>query len=358
LRTRTIPAGIRLALLSAALFGISTPLAKVLLAGLQPQVLAGLLYLGSGIGLGFVCLARSRLGERGRGTVVETAITRRDLPWLAGAIASGGVIAPVLLLAGLAKTPASVGSLLLNLEAVFTALLAWIVFQENVDRRIFLGMSAIVMGGVLLSWSNRVTASGVIGPLLIGAACLAWAVDNNLTQKVSAGDPVQIAGAKGLIAGTVNLALGLILGGAVPQGLRVVGALGVGLLGYGVSLVLYVRAMRDLGTARTSAYFALAPFVGAGVGLVVFREPLTSRFLAAAALMALGLWLHLSERHEHEHVHEAMLHTHLHVHDQHHQHAHGPNDPPGEPHSHPHRHEPMAHAHPHFPDIHHRHRHD
>src|SRR5262249_49384759 len=155
----------------------------------------------------------------------------------------------------------------------------------------------------------------------------------------------------------VNLALGLTLGGAVPGGLRVVGAVVVGLLGYGVSLVLYVRAMRDLGTVRTGAYFALAPFVGAVVGLVAFGEPLTSRFVVAAGLMALGLWRPLSERPEHEHVHEPMLHTHVHVHDEHHRHAHGPEDPLGEPHSHPHRHEPIVHTHSHYPDIHHRHGH-
>jgi drug/metabolite transporter (DMT)-like permease len=351
--TRVPTQGIRLALLAAVLFGASTPMAKALLEDMTPQVLAGLLYFGSGAGLALIWLVR----QRRRGATVEAPITRRDLPWLAGAIGCGGVLAPVLLMAGLTRTAASVASLLLNLEAVFTALLAWIVFRENVDRRIFLGMAAIVAGGVVLSWPTRVTASGAVGPLLISAACLGWAVDNNLTQKVSAGDPVQIAGAKGLIAGTVNLALGLMLGGAVPVGPRIVSAVLVGLVGYGVSLVLYVRAMRDLGTARTGAYFALAPFVGAGVGLFVFREPLTTHFLVAAALMALGLWLHLSERHEHEHIHEPMVHTHLHVHDQHHQHTHGQEDPPGEPHSHPHRHEPMAHAHPHYPDIHHRHRH-
>jgi drug/metabolite transporter (DMT)-like permease len=356
--TRASSQGIRLALLSATLFGVSTPLAKVLLAGLQPQVLAGLLYFGSGLGLALFWLARRRRREPGKESVLEAPVTRRDLPWLAGAIGAGGIIAPVLLLAGLAKTPASVASLLLNLETVFTALLAWIVFRENVDRRIFLGMVAIVAGGVSLSWPSRLTPAGVAGPFLISAACLGWAVDNNLTQKVSAGDPVQVAGAKGLIAGAVNLTLGLILGGAVPLTPAIAGALVVGLFGYGVSLVLYVRAMRDLGTARTGAYFALAPFGGAAVGLLLFREPFTWRFAVAAGLMGIGLWLHLSERHEHQHVHEPMVHTHLHRHDEHHQHAHSPDDPPGEPHSHPHLHERMVHFHPHYPDIHHRHGHN
>ncbi len=345
--------GIRLALLAAVLFGVSTPLAKELLTGLAPQVLAGLLYLGSGIGLALFWLARQRRG----GAVVEAPITRRDLPWLAGAIACGGVIAPVVLMAGLVRTPASTASLLLNLEGVFTALIAWVVFRENVDRRIFVGMAAIVAGGILLSWPHRLAHSGAIGPLFISSACLGWAVDNNLTQKVSAGDPVQIAGAKGMISGTVNLALGLILGGAVGSGPRIAGALVVGLVGYGVSLVLYVLAMRDLGTARTGAYFALAPFVGAAVGLLLFHEPVTARFLAAAAAMALGLWLHLSERHEHEHVHEPLRHTHRHVHDEHHTHEHGSADPPGEPHTHEHFHPRLVHRHPHYPDIHHRHPH-
>jgi drug/metabolite transporter (DMT)-like permease len=352
--TRAPAKGVRLALLAALLFGVSTPLAKALLADIAPQILAGLLYLGSGVGLTLVWLAR----QGRQGAASEAPITRRDLPWLSGAIGCGGVLAPVLLMAGLARAPASTASLLLNLEGVFTAVLAWVVFRENVDRRIFLGMVAIVVGGVLLAWPDRGSPVSVVGPLLISAACFGWAVDNNLTQKVSAGDPVQIAGLKGLVAGTVNLALGLILGGAVPLGPRMAGAILMGLLGYGVSLVLYVRAMRDLGTARTGAYFALAPFVGAGIGLLLFREPLTSQFLIAATLMALGLWLHLSERHEHEHLHEAMRHSHLHVHDEHHQHAHGHGDPVGEPHSHTHRHEPLVHTHPHYPDIHHRHRHN
>jgi drug/metabolite transporter (DMT)-like permease len=352
-QARASARGIQLALIAAVLFGLSTPLAKALLVGVSPQVLAGLLYVGSGTGLGLFWLARTRRG----GHAAEAPITRRDLPWLAGAIAAGGGIAPALLMAGLTRTPASTAALMLNLEGVFTALIAWVVFRENVDRRIAFGMGAIVAGGVLLSWQGKVGYSGWAGPWLITAACLGWAVDNNLTQKVSAGDPVQIAGAKGLIAGTVNLALGLVLGAVVPLGPQLAGALIVGLLGYGVSLVLYVRAMRELGTARTGAYFALAPFVGASVGLLLFKEPLTWPFLVAAALMGLGLWLHLSERHEHQHVHEPTLHTHLHRHDEHHHHAHASDDPLGEPHSHPHQHELIVHAHPHYPDIHHRHGH-
>jgi drug/metabolite transporter (DMT)-like permease len=346
-------AGIGKALAAAMLFGLSTPLAKALLIDVTPQVLAGLLYLGSGVGLAlFWMFQRARSGARG-----EAPLVGRDLPWLAGAIAAGGVAAPVLLMAGLARTPASTASLLLNVEGVFTALIAWVVFRENVDRRIGFGMAAIIAGGILLSWAGRFTIADSVGPLLVIAACLGWAIDNNLTQKVSAGDPVEIAGLKGLIAGVVNLGLGLALHGMLPSAGQLVGALLVGFMGYGVSLVLYVLAMRELGTARTGAYFSLAPFVGALAGLVLFKEPITPLLLAAALLMSIGIRLHLTERHEHEHVHEPLRHTHRHQHDAHHQHVHGPQDPLGEPHVHEHEHPHLMHRHPHFPDIHHRHEH-
>ena len=342
--------GVWLALLAAALFGASTPLAKALLAGTSPQLLAGLLYLGSGTGLLFVSLL-------GRGREREASLSRADFPWLAGAIVSGGVIAPVLLMYGLLRTPASSASLLLNLEAVFTSFIAWLLFREHVHFRIALGMLAIVAGGALLSWEGQVSWGPAWGPLAIAAACLCWAVDNNLTQKVSAADPVQIAQLKGLVAGVVNTSLAFSLGARLPAPLPLAGALLVGFLGYGLSLVWFVLALRQLGTARTGAYFSLAPFIGSALGLVLYREQPTGLFLAAAALMALGLWLHLSERHEHWHEHELLEHSHVHVHDEHHRHEHSSDDPPGEPHTHLHRHEGLRHAHPHYPDIHHRHPH-
>jgi drug/metabolite transporter (DMT)-like permease len=342
--------GVGLALVAAVLFGLSAPAAKLLLRGVAPQLLAGLLYLGSGLGLLLVWIS-SRRGPR------EAPLSRRDVPWLAGAIVAGGLVGPVLLMAGLARAPASSASLLLNLEGVFTALIAWFVFRENFDRRIALGMLAIVAGGVVLSWEGRVEWGGLAGPLLVAGATLSWGLDNNLTQKGSAGDPVEIAMLKGLVAGCVNTAIAAGLGAGRPTVPRLGAGLLLGFLSYGVSLVLFVLALRHLGTARTGAYFSSAPFVGATLSIVVFRERPSPFFLAGGALMALGVWLHVTERHEHEHAHEAMEHEHLHVHDEHHQHAHTPNDPPGEPHSHRHRHEPMVHTHPHYPDIHHRHGH-
>ena len=341
------------ALLSAALFGASTPFAKQLLGQLPPVLLAGVLYLGSGLGLLAWLVVRQAL-RRGDGGL---SLAASDYPWLGGAIAAGGVLAPVLLVSGLARTDAAAASLLLNLEAVLTAAIAWVVFQENVDRRVFLGMAAIVAGGVLLSWQEVPRGGSLAGPLLVAGACVAWAVDNNLTRRVSGGDAAAIACLKGLVAGSVNVVLAWLLGASVPSLQGLTAAAVVGFLGYGVSLALFIVALRHLGTARTGAYFSVAPFFGAALALVLLDERATMLFWIAAALMALGVRLHLTERHEHEHLHEPLEHGHVHVHDAHHQHAHDASWDGREPHAHPHRHEPMVHSHPHYPDLHHRHGH-
>lgn len=339
-----------LAFLSAALFGMSTPAAKALLDAIDPAVLAGLFYCGAGIGIAILRRVSTR-------PAAATALAPADMPWLAGAIALGGIVGPALLMFGLARTDASAASLLLTLEGVATALIAWFVFHENFDRRIALGMALLVAGAVVLSWSGTPTVSGLAGPLAIVGACLAWGLDNNLTRKVSLADPLQIVQLKGLIAGPVTLALGLAAGGALPPITSALIAGVVGFLGYGVSLALFVLALRDLGTARTGAYFSTAPFLGTVAAVLLLHEPVTFQLVAAGALMALGVWLHLTERHEHPHRHELMEHSHMHVHDEHHQHEHAPDDPEGEPHAHPHRHAPMRHTHPHLPDMHHTHRH-
>lgn len=339
------------ALLAAALFGASTPLAKLLVGELPPVLLAGLLYLGSGMGLALVRLLRDR-GWKASG------LAPAEWPWLLGAILFGGVLGPVALLFGLTYTSGSTASLLLNLEAVLTALLAWFVFKESADRRIVLGMVAIVAGGAVLSWPTGDTGSSHwIGPILIALACLCWAIDNNLTRKVSASDALFIAVSKGLIAGTVNSLLAWSMGALLPDTAIALSTLAVGLLGYGISLVLFVLALRGLGTARTGAYFSTAPFIGAALSVVLLGESPSGVFWLAAALMALGVWLHLTERHEHEHTHQPLAHTHSHVHDADHQHAHEFAWDGREPHEHWHQHPAMTHKHPHFPDIHHRHRH-
>ena len=345
--------GAGLALLSAFLFGVSTPLAKLLLREIDPWMLAGLLYLGSGLGLLIVKTVVRSLGSGHN----EAALQGGGWFWLSLATLCGGVTGPVLLMVGLAHTPATTAALLLNLEGVLTAVLAWFVFRENFDRRIALGMAAIVAGGVVLTLGGSLSISAVLGPLLIAGACLAWGIDNNLTRKISLADPVQIALLKGCVAGVVNVGIAFGFGSTLPPLGPLSAAVAVGFAGYGVSLVLFVVALRYIGTARTGAYFSLAPFFGGLIAVLVLREPVTAQLVGAGLLMALGVWLHLTERHEHEHSHEELAHEHRHVHDQHHQHSHDGGEPPGEPHSHWHVHAHLRHSHAHFPDIHHRHEH-
>lgn len=339
--------GVPAALGAALLFGAGTPFAKLLLHNVNPWLLAGLLYLGSGVGLTLYRLLT-------RAPTVR--LSPQEAPWFVGAILSGGVVGPVLLMLGLTGMPASGASLLLNAEGVFTALLAWFAFKENFDRRIALGMVVIVVGALILSWPGEARFAGMWPALAIMAACFAWGIDNNLTRKVSLTDATWIASVKGLTAGTVNLTLALIAGASLPPLPNLGGAMAVGFLAYGVSLALFVVALRHLGTARTGAYFSVAPFFGALLALAM-GEAITLPLVLAGSLMALGIWLHLTERHEHEHTHDMLLHEHEHVHDEHHQHPHGYPVAPGTKHSHRHVHEVMTHSHSHFPDAHHRHKH-
>jgi drug/metabolite transporter (DMT)-like permease len=349
------PAAVLAALASAALFGVSTPAAKALLGVVDPVILAGLFYCGAGIGIAMLrALAAPILNAP---AARQQPLARRDYGWLAGAIALGGVAGPVLLMLGLSRTPAATASLLLTLEGVATALLAWFVFHENFDRRIALGMACLAVGAAMVSWSGTPTLESLGGPLAIIAACIAWGVDNNLTRKVSLADPLQIVQLKGLIAGPVNLLLGLWAGASLPGPLEIVVGGLVGFVCYGLSLALFVIALRHLGAARTGAYFSTAPFIGAATAVVASQQPLSIQLIAAGALMAVGVWLHVTERHAHTHTHARMVHAHAHTHDEHHRHVHGPQDPPGEPHTHVHEHEALTHSHPHMPDMHHDHRH-
>lgn len=347
-RTHLFTSGVAAALGAALLFGASTPLAKLLLRDISPWLLASLFYLGSGIGLTlFRVLTRA----------APVRLADGEAGWLAGAVLSGGVIGPVLLMFGLTGMPASGAALLLNAEGVLTALLAWIVFNENFDRRIALGMAAIALGAVTLSWPGEARFTGALPALAVLGACLAWGIDNNLTRKVSLTDATWIAAVKGMAAGSVNLMLAFALGERLPDWPSTAAAMGVGLLAYGVSLVLFVVSMRHLGTARSGAYFSVAPFFGSVLALAT-GETLTPQLAIAGALMTIGIWLHLTERHEHDHAHAVMTHSHEHTHDEHHQHAHEIPVAPGVKHTHLHRHEALVHSHAHFPDAHHReHRH-
>jgi drug/metabolite transporter (DMT)-like permease len=348
------PAGAAAALASAVLFGASTPLAKLLLDAVDPLLLAGLLYLGSGIGLSLLRLA-SRFWNRH--APAEAPLGGRQWLWLGLAILFGGVAAPGLLMYGLTGITAAAASLLLNLEAIFTVLLAWLVFGEGIGGRVALGMAAIAAGVAILSWQGGEAAGSLVAVGAIALACLGWALDNNLTRKIALADPVQIAALKGLTAGVVNTTLAWWMGARVPSLATAGSAALVGLVGYGASLVLFVRALRVAGAARTGAYFSLAPFFGGVLSVGLFGEPLSMRLVTAGVLMAAGVWLHLTERHEHAHAHLDVVHTHSHVHDEHHQHAHDGGATPSEPHAHRHRHRRLTHRHPHFPDVHHGHPH-
>ncbi len=350
--------GVRAALLAAVLFGAGTPLAKLLLGQVSPWLMAGLLYCGSGLGLGLL-----RLLRRARPAALEppaAPLARADRLPLAGAVLCGGVAAPVLLMWGLASMPASGASLLLNAESVFTAVLAWVVFRENVDRRVLLGLVAIVAGAVVLSVPTGAALGGPWPSLAVLGACLAWGLDNNLTRQVALADATWLAAVKGAVAGPVNLALALALGAPWPPAPLVAAALALGFVTYGVSLSLFIVGLRHVGTARAGAYFAVAPFCGAALALVL-GEPITWPLVVAGALMGLGVWLHLTERHAHAHVHAPLTHTHAHTHDAHHRHPHPdgavPEGSGTDGHVHEHTHDPLAHTHEHYPDAHHRHPH-
>jgi len=335
-----------LALASAVLFGAAAPAIKPITGAMHPVLLAGLLYLGSFLGL---------VAARSFRPAHEARLQRRDLPMLVGAIAAGGLVAPVLLVWGLSGLAASAASLLLASEAVLTMLLAALIFREAVAPRVWIAALLILAATAILAWTPGLAMPLSLHALAILAACLLWGLDNNLSARISLADPFAIATWKGLVAGGVNAALGLALAPAVPE-MSWLGAAAVGAIGYGASLVLYLLALRHLGAARTAAHFGTAPFFGAALAVAFLGEPLNAPLLTAFVLTGAATWLALTERHGHEHPHEAMEHEHRHVHDEHHQHAHRGDEGP-EPHSHPHRHAPLRHRHAHFPDLHHRHRH-
>lgn len=340
--------------LAAALFGISAPLAKLLLEGVDPIVLAGLLYLGAGIALGATMIFLSARGQSRR----EARLERRDVPWLAGAILTGGVIGPILLLLGLQQTPAATASLLLNFEVVATGLIAFTLFQESVGRTTWVAIAAVAVGGALLSLDLSLGWGISAEAILILCACLAWGLDNNFTGKISLKDPNRIVAIKGLAAGAFSLLLGLGLGRPFPALQRMLWALALGSVGYGASIALFVQSLRRVGAARTGALFGIAPFIGVALSLLIFRQLPQVTFFFALPLMILAAVLLAREKHEHEHLHTGETHTHSHKHaDTHHAHEHAGNDPEIASHVHEHTHEKLSHSHSHNPDPHHRHEH-
>lgn len=337
-------------LLAAALFGASAPFSKLLLPHVGPLTLAALLYLGAALPL---WLAR----WFGDAPAVEAPLRRSDLPPLSAIVLLGGVVGPVCLMLGLQRVSGVSGSLLLNLEGPLTIAIAITVFREHLSPRELGAAALIVSGAGVLSLAPGPVRGHWTGALLVACACAAWAMDNNLTQRLSTKDPRAIVRVKALGAGVCNLALAFGVGESLPRWPVCLAALVLGALSYGASILLDVYALRLLGAAREAAFFATAPFIGALLAVPLLGEGLGPAALGAMAVMALGVVLLLRARHGHLHAHEALAHEHLHVHDAHHQHAHPPGTPEGEPHAHWHEHAPTVHDHPHVADLHHRHPH-
>jgi drug/metabolite transporter (DMT)-like permease len=337
---------------AAVLFGMSAPVAKLLVPSAGVFVLAALLYLGAGASLTVVDFAKRRTDR-----IRDARLRRADLPLLGAITLLGGVVGPVLMLLGLKHVSGVAGALLLNLEAPLTIVLAVTWFREHLGRRAALAISAILAGSFFVAWRPGVVRAELVGALLLGGACVAWAADNNLTQKISARDPIAIVRWKALGAGTCNLVIALALGESLPAPPIVAAALAVGVVSYGLSIVLDTYALRLLGAAREAAFFATAPFIGALAAVLILGDRPSISMVAAAAAMLAGVVLLVTERHTHEHTHEELEHDHLHSHDEHHQHAHEPGQGTTEPHAHPHRHASLTHNHAHLPDAHHRHRH-
>lgn len=333
------------ALLAALFFGASAPIAKLLLGDVPPVLMAAFLYLGSGAGISLIKLVqRLRRNER------EAGIRRPDVGWLAGAIISGGILAPIILMISLQNTPASTASLLLNFEGVGTTLIALFFFRESISRRALGAILVITLASIFLSTDFSSGFGFSLGALGVILACVLWGVDNNFTRNISAKDPLTIVAWKGLVAGSFSLLLGLGLGQQLPDLGLILRILLLGFISYGLSTMLFIYSMRGLGAARTSALYGTAPLAGVILSILIFRDPLTPLFLLAAVLMVAGAYLLANEEHAHFHIHMPVIHEHRHSHDEFHIH-----DGHAETHSHEHEHPHTEHEHGHMPDIHHRH---
>lgn len=345
------------ALFAAALFGASAPFAKLLLGQVEPVLLAGLLYLGSGLSAALLWLGQR---AQAKGVTVEAGLVWQEWPWLMGAVLAGGVVAPIVLLFSLRGTAAATASLLLNFEGLATTLIAVLFFQEAISRKIAGAIGLIAAASIILSWDNQGEWGFSWGALGILLACILWGLDNNFTRRISAKNPLTIVTVKGLAAGSFSLVLGLILGNPLPGWPTLLGAMVLGSLSYGLSILLFILSMRELGAARSSALFSTAPFIGALLSFLILRDPLDGRFVLGLLVMGLGAFLLVGEDHGHTHHHRFLAHEHRHHHDDdHHIHEHtGEPLTPDQAHAHPHEHSAGEHEHPHTPDLHHHHEHD
>lgn len=338
------------AIMAAVLFGASAPIAKLLLGEVEPISMASFLYLGSGFGLLIYRLIFKQTG-------IEAKIVKTDIKWLLGAIFAGGVAAPIVLMFSLKNAPASTASLLLNFESVATTLIAALIFKEAIGKRIWTAILIITGASILLSFDFKDEWGFSIGALGVVLACTLWGVDNNFTRNISAKDPIITVMIKGIVAGGVSLILVFVANNILPNIIQILEIMVLGFFSYGLSVVLFILAMRDLGASRTSAFFSSAPFIGVLLSFGIFHELPNYMFYIAVPIMIIGVVLILLEEHAHIHLHEVMEHEHRHRHDdEHHNHKHNEGESVIE-HSHLHMHKQTEHSHKHTPDIHHRHKH-
>lgn len=341
------------ALLAALFFGASAPISKLLLGDVPPVLMAAFLYLGSGTGISLVKLVQ-RISSHHR----EAGIKSPDVKWLAGAIISGGITAPIVLMISLKNTPASTASLLLNFEGVATTLIALFFFRESISRRALTAILVITLASIFLSTNFQSGFGFSLGALGVILACVLWGVDNNFTRNISAKDPLTIVAWKGIVSGIFSLTLGLSLGQRLPIVATILSILLLGFISYGLSIVLFIYSMRGLGAARTSALYSTAPLAGVLLSIIIFKDPVTLLFGFAAVLMIAGALLLANEEHAHFHIHMPVVHEHRHSWtDEFHQHE-EMNEAVGKSHSHEHEHPRTMHKHGHMPDIHHRHGHE
>ncbi|WP_342757348.1 DMT family transporter [Kineothrix sedimenti] len=339
-----------MAILAAVCYGISAPVSKILLGELSPIFMASLLYLGAGAGMLIVNLLRGKKSER-----KEAKITRTELPYVAGMIILD-IGAPIFLMIGLSLTTSANASLMNNFEIVATAVIALVIFKEAIGKRMWMAIFLITVSSMILSVEDFSTFSFSIGSIFVLLACVCWGFENNCTRMLSLKDPFEIVIIKGFGSGFGSLLIAAASSEIIFHGAYIVCSLLLGFVSYGLSIFFYIRAQRELGAARTSAYYAASPFIGVFLSFVIFGQNLTLSFSVAAFIMAAGAYLAAFERHEHSHAHHELEHEHRHSHtDGHHTHIH---DYPVEgEHSHPHIHEEMVHTHAHTPDLHHTHAH-
>ncbi len=344
--------GLYSAILSAILFGISPVACKAIVGEMSPFLLAGLLYLGSGLGLvGVVLHQRIPISDNlGR-------LSRHHCLYLIGAITAGGVAAPLFLAFGIRYGTATEVSLLLNFETVATTILAWMIFHEYIGYRLWIGKILIIGASILIIVSGSKGVHLSVPGLSVLAACILWGLDNNLTREIESLPASLLACVKGLSAGIFNILLSLFLFQSQVTAFQVTGALAIGALSYGASLVFFIHALREIGSARTSTWFASGPFIGTLLSVLVLGERPPGEYWIAALIMLSGMFFLYGESHLHRHQHKRLAHSHPHLHDEHHRHEHGAEDVK-EPHDHYHVHEKMTHSHVHWPDIHHRHGHE